>query len=140
MRQGLSPLEAVLSPERVPVGLLQPDRDSRPAAAGVPILMYHKVGLAPAGSRIKSLWVHPRRFRWQMEWLRLHGFTPMTLAQIDLATDGGFHAEKVSAKKHFRARPPAGSIRHSARRHPAVVRCSRGRRGERGPQNLEQAP
>ncbi len=54
----------------------------RPRADGVPILMYHKVGDPPPGSKLKKLWVSVPQFRRQMEYLIRHGYTPMTLREI----------------------------------------------------------
>lgn len=54
----------------------------RPTARGLPALMYHKIGDAPAGSRLKKLWVSARDFRWQMEYLVRHGFTPVLFSEL----------------------------------------------------------
>ncbi|MBK8575606.1 MAG: polysaccharide deacetylase family protein [Elusimicrobia bacterium] len=54
----------------------------RPRAAGLPILMYHKVGQPPAGSTLKKLWVSVEVFRWQMAYLKRHGYTPLTLRGV----------------------------------------------------------
>ena len=51
-------------------------------AGGLPILMYHKVGVPPAGSRLKKLWVSVEEFRWQMGYLKRHGYVVLTLRQV----------------------------------------------------------
>ncbi|HRY30096.1 MAG TPA: polysaccharide deacetylase family protein [Elusimicrobiota bacterium] len=54
----------------------------RPAAEGLPVLMYHKVGDPPPGSRLKKLWVSVAKFRRQMEYLKTHGYQPATFAEL----------------------------------------------------------
>lgn len=44
-------------------------------AGGLPTLMYHKIGDAPPGSRLKKLWVTAEDFRRQLAYLRDHGYT-----------------------------------------------------------------
>lgn len=61
----------------------------RPRSTGVPILMYHKIGDPPPGSRLKSLWVSAREFRDQMTYLKVHGFTPVTFLDIAAHVDEG---------------------------------------------------
>jgi peptidoglycan/xylan/chitin deacetylase (PgdA/CDA1 family) len=61
----------------------------RPRAAGLPVLMYHKVGDPPRGSKLKKLWVSVPDFRRQMAYLLDHGFHPITLAEAARALDGG---------------------------------------------------
>lgn len=61
----------------------------RPTARGVPILMYHKVGDPPPGSRLKSLWVTVKNFRRQMLYLREHGYKPVTFAGLADLLDRG---------------------------------------------------
>ncbi|MEK6544644.1 MAG: polysaccharide deacetylase family protein, partial [Elusimicrobiota bacterium] len=54
----------------------------RPAKSGIPVLMYHKIGVPPSGSKLESLWVSRERFTWQMRWLKDHGFTAVTFADL----------------------------------------------------------
>lgn len=61
----------------------------RPQAAGLPILMYHKIGDPPPGSQLKKLWVSNADFRRQMAYLLDHGYHPITLAEVAQAVDGG---------------------------------------------------
>lgn len=61
----------------------------RRKAAGVPVLMYHKVGMPPAGSQLKKLWVSEDQFRRQMEYLKEHGYRPTTLAALADLQDRG---------------------------------------------------
>ena len=44
---------------------------------GVPVLMYHRVGDPPAGSRLRKLWVAPADFRAQLLRLRREGYQPV---------------------------------------------------------------
>jgi len=60
----------------------------RPLAEGIPALMYHKIGEPPRGSRIGKLWVTADDFRWQMEYLLRHGYTPMLFRELAEAEDG----------------------------------------------------
>lgn len=47
----------------------------RPAVAGgLPVLMYHKIGDYPPGSKLKKLWVSAADFRKQLEYLKDHGY------------------------------------------------------------------
>ncbi len=50
--------------------------------AGLPILMYHKVGDPPAGSKLRSLWVSAAKFRRQMEILAQDGYQPITFKDL----------------------------------------------------------
>ncbi len=48
----------------------------RPAVSGgMPVLMYHKIGDYPPGSKLAKLWVTTKDFRTQLEYLRKHGYT-----------------------------------------------------------------
>jgi len=55
---------------------------------GVPILMYHKVGERPSGSKLKKLWVTPPMFRRQMGYLSHHGYHPVTFTDLYNHWDG----------------------------------------------------
>lgn len=47
----------------------------RPAVAGgLPVLMYHKIGDHPPGSKLKKLWVSAADFRRQLQYLKDHGY------------------------------------------------------------------
>lgn len=61
----------------------------RPLASGMPILMYHKVGTPPEGSRLKKLWVSQDEFRRQMGYLKRHNYTPVTLRRVAESINGG---------------------------------------------------
>jgi peptidoglycan/xylan/chitin deacetylase (PgdA/CDA1 family) len=54
----------------------------RPAKPGIPILMYHKVGTPPPGSKLKKLWVSVGMFRKQMAYLKQRGYTPIIFKDI----------------------------------------------------------
>ncbi|MBI4377010.1 MAG: polysaccharide deacetylase family protein [Elusimicrobia bacterium] len=53
----------------------------RPRVKGLPVLMYHKVGDYPAGSKLKSLWVSAEAFRKQLEYLKRRGYTPLLFSE-----------------------------------------------------------
>jgi peptidoglycan/xylan/chitin deacetylase (PgdA/CDA1 family) len=54
----------------------------RPAVGGIPILMYHKVGQVPAGSKLAKLWVSTEMFRNQMAYLNGGGWQPITFKDL----------------------------------------------------------
>lgn len=54
----------------------------RPKSAGVPVLMYHKIGIPPKNSQLKKLWVSPNDFRKQLAYLRAQGYTPILFSEI----------------------------------------------------------
>ncbi|HOX22467.1 MAG TPA: polysaccharide deacetylase family protein [Elusimicrobiales bacterium] len=54
----------------------------RSKAYGLPVLMYHKIGTPPHGSKLRSLWVSPENFRKQVSWLLLHGFKTVTFSDL----------------------------------------------------------
>lgn len=60
----------------------------RPLAQGLPVLMYHKVGDAPAGSKLRKLFVSAEQFRWQMEYLVRRGYTPLLFSEADDILEG----------------------------------------------------
>lgn len=61
----------------------------RPPARGLPILMYHKIGSPPPGSRLKKLWVSTNDFRRQMAYLKSRGYEPTTLRDLARRLDRG---------------------------------------------------
>jgi peptidoglycan/xylan/chitin deacetylase (PgdA/CDA1 family) len=52
----------------------------RPDLPGVPVLMYHYLAERPEGTRLPKLWVHPRAFARQMEYLARKGRRTISLA------------------------------------------------------------
>ena len=54
----------------------------RSKVSGLPVLMYHKIGTPPPGSKLCSLWVSPENFRKQVLWLLKHGFKPVTFSDL----------------------------------------------------------
>ncbi|MGE4426971.1 MAG: polysaccharide deacetylase family protein [Solirubrobacteraceae bacterium] len=60
-------------------------------AARVPILMYHLVADAPAGTAYPDLWVPPSRFRSQIEALQRAGFEAVTMGEVWDAWHGDGH-------------------------------------------------
>jgi len=61
----------------------------RPRAKGLPVLMYHKVGVPPAGSKLKKLWVSVEQLRRQKEYLKRRGYAPLTLRRVAELLDAG---------------------------------------------------
>ncbi|OGR50973.1 MAG: hypothetical protein A2049_03715 [Elusimicrobia bacterium GWA2_62_23] len=60
----------------------------RSKAPGLKVLCYHKVGVPPAGSKLKDLWVSPERFRAQVKYLLDHGYTTILFSDLKKAYDG----------------------------------------------------
>ena len=58
----------------------------RPAVQGIPVLMYHKIGTAPKGSKLAKLWVSPAMFARQVDLLLKRGYTPVLLRDLAAAT------------------------------------------------------
>jgi len=56
---------------------------------GIPILMFHKVGEPPKGSKIKKLWVSDKLFTKQMAYLAREGFRSITFKDIYQHWDNG---------------------------------------------------
>lgn len=54
----------------------------RPRVGGVPILMYHKIGDPPAGSKLKKLWVSAEKFRRQMAHMVDQGYHSITFKDL----------------------------------------------------------
>jgi peptidoglycan/xylan/chitin deacetylase (PgdA/CDA1 family) len=48
---------------------------------GVAILMYHKIGTPPRDSRLRKLWVSPRKFEQQMNYLRKKSIPVISFAE-----------------------------------------------------------
>jgi peptidoglycan/xylan/chitin deacetylase (PgdA/CDA1 family) len=44
--------------------------------------MYHKVGVPPIESKLKKLWVSPKKFRRQMLYLKRHGYKTVTFNEL----------------------------------------------------------
>lgn len=55
---------------------------SGPHNRPVPILMYHVTKAAPAGTPFPELWVSPKDFAGQMEWLAARGYTAVTMTRL----------------------------------------------------------
>lgn len=54
----------------------------RSGAKGLPVLMYHKIGRAPASSKYKKLWVTPEKFARHMDYLKKHGYTFISFTEL----------------------------------------------------------
>jgi peptidoglycan/xylan/chitin deacetylase (PgdA/CDA1 family) len=65
----------------------------RPPFRRIPVLVYHKIGIPPAGVRNSRSWVSPDRFAWQMRYLSKRGWRCIT-------------PEALAA--HYRGEKPAG--------------------------------
>lgn len=61
------------------------------------ILMYHNIAAPPRDTALRSLYVTPRMFRFQMGYLRAAGFRAVTLDEIIAFTRGGGGGEKLVA-------------------------------------------
>ncbi len=61
----------------------------RPAAPGLRVLCYHKIGTPPKGSKLKELWVSPEKFRAQVKYLLDHGYTTILFSDLLKAHKGG---------------------------------------------------
>ncbi len=60
----------------------------RAASPGLPVLVYHKIGSPPPGSKLKDLWVSPEKFRSQISWLLSHGYTTVLFSDLLKAHKG----------------------------------------------------
>lgn len=60
----------------------------RRSNAGIPILMYHKIGTPPPGSKMGSLWVSQEKFKKQMSYLSEEGYHPVTFKDLYDHWDG----------------------------------------------------
>jgi len=49
---------------------------------GLRVLCYHKIGRPPAGSQLEDLWVSPRKFRVQVQYLLDHGYTTLLFSDL----------------------------------------------------------
>ncbi len=54
----------------------------RQTKPGIPILMYHKVGNPPPGSKIRKLWVSQKKFKNHMAYLADSGYTPILFKDL----------------------------------------------------------
>ena len=61
----------------------------RPKRDGIPILMYHKIGDPPPGSKLSKLWVSTKKFRRQMAYLAEEGWHPITFKDLYAYWDKG---------------------------------------------------
>ncbi|MBI4655451.1 MAG: polysaccharide deacetylase family protein [Elusimicrobia bacterium] len=50
--------------------------------AGLPVLVYHKIGHPPKNSKLKSLWVSPENFRKQMTFLLRQGYQTLVFSEL----------------------------------------------------------
>ncbi len=55
---------------------------------GIPALMYHKIGDPPEPTQLAKLWVSEEEFKWQMEYLLRHGWSPILFADLEEAEVG----------------------------------------------------
>ena len=76
------------SAPRHPKATARPAGHRRPSRQPVPILMYHVIGVPPAGALFPELFVSPGLFRAQIAWLRQHGYTAVTLDRVIAAWAG----------------------------------------------------
>jgi peptidoglycan/xylan/chitin deacetylase (PgdA/CDA1 family) len=75
------------------VALGQPGGIQPAAAAGstvrVPVLMYHRISVAPPGAALPHLWVSPRRFRAHLKALKRAGWRTITAEELGRAIRDG---------------------------------------------------
>jgi len=55
---------------------------------GLPILMYHKIGVPPVGSQLKKLWVSTSQFRSQMAYLAKRGYRSISFPELNDSLQG----------------------------------------------------
>jgi len=79
---------ATFAQRRRQVRAAWPVRGAAARRARVPILMYHLIAEAPAGTPYPELWVPPARFREQVAALRSAGFEAITLEELWSAWHG----------------------------------------------------
>ncbi|MFA5162668.1 MAG: polysaccharide deacetylase family protein [Elusimicrobiales bacterium] len=60
----------------------------RGKVSGLPVLMYHKIGVPPKGSKLGNLWVSPEVFAKQVDYLLRHGYAPVLFRDIAAAARG----------------------------------------------------
>ena len=85
--------------------------------APVPVLMYHVIANPPSGAALPDLYVDPKTFHPQMQWLKSQGYTAVTLDQvydawfkdaeipekpIVLSFDDGYRGQYVYARPELR--------------------------------------
>lgn len=61
------------------------------------VLMYHNIGIPPKGARLRSLYVLPRMFRFQMWYLKAAGFRVAPLGEVLGVINGSACDEKLVA-------------------------------------------
>jgi peptidoglycan/xylan/chitin deacetylase (PgdA/CDA1 family) len=61
----------------------------------IPILMYHSIELMPKSTRMRSLHVPPRRFKFQMWMLKILGYKGLSLKDLKPYLDGEKHGKVV---------------------------------------------
>jgi len=54
----------------------------RSTIPGLPVLVYHKIGTPPPGSKLKDLWVSSEKFRAQVAWLLAQGYTTVLFSDL----------------------------------------------------------
>ncbi len=54
----------------------------REKTPGLRVLCYHKIGVAPAGSKLKELWISPEKFRAQVKYLLDHGYATLLFSDL----------------------------------------------------------
>lgn len=81
-----TPATAQVAPLLPPIAKLPAPKPARtltgPSDRGVPILMYHVIGVAPAGARNPDLYVPPKEFADEMAYLSANGYHAVTLQQV----------------------------------------------------------
>lgn len=87
--------------------------------ARVPILMYHVIADAPAGTAYPDLWVGPDRFAAQVEALRDAGFTAVTMEELWAAWHGDGRLPERPVVLSF----DDGEISHAMNAAPVLLKA-----------------
>jgi peptidoglycan/xylan/chitin deacetylase (PgdA/CDA1 family) len=94
-RLGLEPEAHAAKPSRGGLGPPRGEGELVHTKSPVPVLMYHVIANAPASAQFPELFVDPRTFDRQMEWLDRHGYAAVTLNQVyDAWFKGGVLPQK----------------------------------------------
>ncbi|OGS13031.1 MAG: hypothetical protein A2234_00035 [Elusimicrobia bacterium RIFOXYA2_FULL_58_8] len=54
----------------------------RPKTGGLKVLCYHKIGTPPPGSKLRDLWVSPKKFRSQVKFLMDKGYKTLLFSDL----------------------------------------------------------
>ena len=66
----------------------------RPKTKGLRVLMYHKIGVPPKKSNLRKLWVSPKQFAKQIDYLNKHGYTTLLFSELAQIYNGNMKMPK----------------------------------------------